>query len=174
MCIYVYTCHVHAWISGNMYVLDPHTLSESVSWTQWEATGVRAQSAESLHSDAALCVIIVSSNSCAPFLPPSPLMFCNHPSIWPNTLQWCPHSCLRGPGHRDTCQSLSHTHKQTETQAKTNLNIYFYSMIIWLHPEMRNTHFKHPIFTCLTSRYRPRRQHQSNSDVCLRASDKDL
>ena len=69
-----------------------------------------------------------------PPLPPSPLMFSNHPSIRPNTLQWCPHSCLRGLGYRDTCQSLSprkphmhthiHTYTQTEAQAKTVYYIF--------------------------------------------------
>lgn len=49
-----------------------------------------------------------------PPLPPLPLMFSHHPSIRPNTLQWCPHSCLRGCGYQDTCQSLlplTHTYK---------------------------------------------------------------
>lgn len=51
-------------------------------------------------------------------------MFSNHPSIRPNTLQWCPHSCQRGPGYRDTCQSLSLSFSHTQTSQKIQLNLF--------------------------------------------------
>lgn len=54
-----------------------------------------------------------------PCLPPSPLMLSNHPSIRPNIPQWCPHSCLRDSGYRDTCQSLSLPNMQKHTNSQT-------------------------------------------------------
>ena len=59
----------------------PHILPEHSRGPQ-----VCEPTTQSLPSDAALWVIIVSSNSWAPS-PPSPLMFSHHPSIRPNTLQ---------------------------------------------------------------------------------------
>lgn len=66
-------------------------------------------------SAAALWVIIVSSNSCVTSPPSSPLTFSNHSSIRPNTLQRCPHSCLRGPGHQTPVNLCApHTHARAK------------------------------------------------------------